>query len=97
MTIIKIHCALYTLQCYVFAVSRLAVVADLRALQAELKTLCGLAARLEQHRVAVGVAVELLHGSLLEGGAAAGTAVAAGGAEGVEAGEAGLQQAQNEY
>ncbi|XP_045544674.1 forkhead box protein P2 [Salmo salar] len=36
------------------------------------------------------------HGCLLEGGTAAGTAAEAGGAEGVEAGGAGLQQAQDQ-
>lgn len=71
--------------------------ADLAALQTKLETLGWLAARLEQHRVAVGVAVELLHGRLLDGRAAAGAGVAAGRAEGVEAGGAGLQQAQEQH
>lgn len=71
--------------------------ADLAALQAKLKALGWFAARLEQHRVAVGVAVELLHGRLLDGRAAAGAGLAAGGAEGVEAGGGGLQQAQEQH
>lgn len=71
--------------------------ADLTALQTKLETLGWLAAGLKQDRVAVGVAVELLHGRLLDGGAAAGAGVAAGGAEGVEAGGAGLQQAQEQH
>lgn len=72
--------------------------ADLAALQAKLETLGRLAARLEQHRVAVGGAVELLHGRLLDGRAAAGAGVAAAGAaEGVEAGGAGLQQTQEQH
>lgn len=71
--------------------------ADLAALQTELEVLGGLAAGLEQDRVAVGVAVELLHGRLLDGGAAAGAGVAAGRAEGVQAGRAGLQQAQEQH
>ena len=73
------------------------MVADLRTLQTELQALRRLAAGLKEDGVAVGVAVELLHGGLLEGGAAAGAAAAAGGAEGVEAGGAGLQQAQDNH
>lgn len=68
--------------------------ADLAALQAQLETFGGLAARLKQHRVAVGVAAGLLHRHLLDGRAAVGAGVAAGGAEGVQARGAGLQQAQ---
>lgn len=71
--------------------------ADLAALQTKLKTLGRLAARLKQHRVAVGMAVELLHGRLLYGRAAAGAGVAATGAEGVEAGGARLQQTQEQH
>ncbi len=71
--------------------------ADLAALQTKLETLGWLAAGLEQHRVAVGVAVELLHGRLLDGRTAAGAGVAAGGAEDVEAGGAGLQQTQEQH
>lgn len=41
----------------------------------------------------MGVAVYLLHGCLLDGSAAAGAGAAAGRAEGVEAGRAGVQQA----
>ena len=75
----------------------LAAMADLAALQAKLQTLDWLAARLHQHRVAVGVAVELLHGRLLDGRTAAGANVAAAGAEGVEAGRTGLQQTQEQH
>lgn len=56
----------------------LAAMADLAAVQTKLETLGRLAAGLEQHRVAVGVAVELLHGRLLDGRTAAGAGVAAG-------------------
>lgn len=70
--------------------------ADLTALQTELETLGRLAAGLEQDRVAVGVTVELLHGRLLDGRAAAGAGVAAGGAEHVKEGGAGLQQTQEQ-
>lgn len=75
----------------------LAAMADVAALQAKLEALGWLAARLEQHRVAVGVAVELLHRRLLDGRTAAGAGVAAGGAQGVEAGAAGLQQTQEQH
>lgn len=71
--------------------------ADLAALQTKLKTFSHLTARLEEHRMAVGVAVELLHGCVLDGRIAAGAGVAAGEAEGVEAREAGLQQAQEQH
>lgn len=71
--------------------------ADLTALQAELETLGGLAAGLEHDRVAVGVAVELLHRRLLDGRAAAGAGVAAGRAEGMETGGAGLQQTEEQH
>lgn len=67
------------------------------ALQTKLKALGCLAAGLEEDRVAVGVAVELLHGRLLNGRAAAGAGVAAAGAEGVQAGGAGLQQTQEQH
>lgn len=79
-----------------FSDASLAAVADLAALQTKLQAFDGLTARPEQHPVAVGVAAELLHGRLLDGRAAPGAGVAAGGAEGVEAGGAGLQQAQEE-
>lgn len=75
----------------------LAAMADVRALQTKLQTLGWLAAGFEQHRVAVGVAVELLHRGLLDGGTAAGAGMAAGGAEGVEAGGTGLQQTQEQH
>ena len=83
----------------------LVAMADLAALDAKLQTLRGLTAGLEHDRVAVGVAVELLFGRLLDGRAALGAGVAAGGAEGVaaggaegvEAGGAGLQQAQEQH
>lgn len=65
--------------------------ADLAALQTKLKTFSRLTARLEEHRVAVRVAVELLHGCVLDG-----AGVAAGEAEGVEAGGTGLQQTQEQ-
>lgn len=71
--------------------------ADLAALQTKLEKLGWLAAGLEQVRVAVGVAVELLHGRLLDGRAAAGAGVAAAGAEGGETGGAGLQQTQEQH
>lgn len=71
--------------------------ADLAALQTKLEALGGLAARVEQHRVAVGVAAELLHRRLLHGWTAAGAGLAAGGAEGVEAGGTGLQQTQEQH
>lgn len=71
--------------------------ADLAALQTKLKTFSRLTARLEEHRMAVGVAVELLPGSVLDGRAAADAGVAAGEAEGVEAGDAGLQQTQEQH
>ena len=71
--------------------------ADLAALQTKLETLGRLAASLEQHRVAVGVAVELLHGRVLYGRTAAGAGVAAAGAKGVKAGGAGLQQTQEQH
>ena len=71
--------------------------ADVAALQTELEQLGGLAAGLEHHRVAVGVAVQLLYRRLLDGRAAAGAGVAAGGAEGVQAGWAGLQQTQDQH
>lgn len=70
--------------------------ADLAALQTKLKTFSRLTARLEEHRVAVRVAVELLHGCVLDGRTAAGAGVAAGEAEGVEAGGTGLQQTQEQ-
>lgn len=41
--------------------------ADLAAVKTKFETFDGLAARLEQHRVAMGVAAELLQGSLLHG------------------------------
>lgn len=47
--------------------SVLAAMADLATLQTKLETLGWLAAGLEQYGVAVGVAVELLHGNLLNG------------------------------
>lgn len=71
--------------------------ANLAALQTKLEKLGWLAAGLEQDRVAVGVAVEVLYRCLLDGRAAAGAGVAAGGAEGGKAGEAGLQQAQEQH
>lgn len=71
--------------------------ADLTALQTKLQTFSRLAAGPEQHRVAVSMAVELLHGRLLDGRTAAGAGVAAGGAEGVEAGGTGLQQTQEQH
>lgn len=71
--------------------------ANLTALQTKLKTLSRLAAGLEQDRVAVGVAVKLLHGCLLDGRTAAGAGVAAGGAGGVEARGTGLQQTQEQH
>lgn len=49
------------------AFSVLAAMADLATLHTKLKTLGWLAAGLEQDGVAVGVAVELLHGNLLNG------------------------------
>lgn len=45
----------------------LAAMAELTAFQAQLQALGRLAAGLEQDRVAVGVAVELLHGCVLDG------------------------------
>lgn len=75
----------------------LAAVADLAALQAKLQTLHGLAAGVQQHRLAVHVAGELVPGRLLGGRAAAGAGVAAGGAQGVQAGGAGLQESQEEH
>jgi len=71
--------------------------ADLAALQTKLEALGWLAAGLEQHRVTVCVAVELLHRGLLDSRAAAGADVAAGGAEPLKAGEAGLQQTHEEH
>lgn len=71
--------------------------ADVAALQTKLQTLGRLAAGLEQDRVTMGVTVELLQGRLLQGGTAAGASVAAGGAEGVEAGGTRLQQAQEQH
>lgn len=71
--------------------------ADLAALQTKLQALNGLTARPEQHPVAVGVAAELLHRRLLQGRAAHGAGVAAGGAESMEAGGAGLPQPQEEH
>lgn len=71
--------------------------ADVTAFQTKLETLGRLTARLEQNRVAVGVAVELLHGCFLDGQTAAGAGVAAGGAEAVKAGGAGLQQTQEQH
>lgn len=70
---------------------------DLTALQAKLQTLSWLAARLEQNRVAVSVAVKLLHRCVLDGRAAAGAGVAAGGAEALQAGGAGLHQTQKQH
>lgn len=70
--------------------------ADLTALQTKLETLGGLAAGLEQNGVAVGGAGELLHGGLLNGRTAAGAGAAAGGAEGMEAGGAHLQEPQEQ-
>lgn len=75
----------------------LAAMADLTAFQTKLETLSWLTAGLEQHRVAVGVAVELLHRCFLDGRTAAGAGVAAGGAEGMKAGGAGLQQTQEQH
>lgn len=71
--------------------------ADLAALQAKLQTLHGLAAGVQQHRLAVDVAGELVPGRVLGGGTAAGARVAAGGAQGVQAGGAGLQESQEEH
>lgn len=71
--------------------------ADLAALQTKLETLGRLAAGLEKDRVAVCVAVELLHRRLLDGRTTAGAGVAAGGAEGVEAGGADLQETQEQH
>lgn len=71
--------------------------ANLAAIDAKLETLGRLAARLEQHRVAVGVAVQIFHGRLLDGRTAAGAGVAAGRAKGVEAGGAGLQQTLEQH
>lgn len=71
--------------------------ADLTALQTKLQTLCWLTAGLEQHRVAVSVTVQLLHRRVLHGRAAACAGAAAGGAEAVKAGGAGLQQAQEQH
>lgn len=71
--------------------------ADLTAFQTKLEALGWLAAGLEQDRVAVGVAVELLHGCFLDGWTAAGAGVAAGRAEGMKAGRAGLQQTQEQH
>lgn len=70
--------------------------ADLAAVQTKLETFDGLTARLEQHRVAMGVAVEFLQGRLLDGwtAAAVGAGMAAGGAEEVQAWRTGLQQTQ---
>lgn len=71
--------------------------ADLATLQTKLQAFNGFTARPEQHPVAVGVAAELLHRCLLEGRAAPNAGTAAGGAEGMEAGGAGLQQTQKEH
>lgn len=71
--------------------------ADLAALQTKLKTLSWLTTRLKQHRVAVGMAVELLHRRVLDGRTAAAARMAAGGAEGVEARGTGLQQTQEQH
>lgn len=67
---------------------------DLTAVQAELQKLCGFTTRLKQHRVAVGGAAELLRGGVLDGRAAGGAGVAAGGAEALEAAGGGLQNTQ---
>lgn len=69
----------------------------LATLQTKLQALHGLAARAKQHPVEVSVAAELFHGRLLEGRAAPAAGQAARGAESVEAGGAGLQQAQEEH
>lgn len=74
----------------------LAAMANLAAIQTKLKTLCGFAAGLKQNRVAVSMAVELLHWRLPDGRAAAGAGAAAGGAEDLNAGGAGLQQTQEQ-
>lgn len=71
--------------------------ADLAALQAELQTLCGLAAGLEQDRVAVGVTVQLFHRGVLHGREAAVAHLAAARAQAAEARGAGLQQAQEQH
>lgn len=75
----------------------LAAVADLTAVQTELETLSRFAAGLEDHRVAVGGAAELLAGRVLDGRAAAGAGVAAGGTEALKAAGAGLQQTQEHH
>lgn len=77
--------------------SVLAAMADFATLQTKLETLGWLAAGLEQDGVAVGVAGELLHGNLLNGWTAAGARVAAGGAEGVKAWWASLQETQEQH
>lgn len=74
----------------------LAAMADLAAFHTELQALGVLAARLEENRVAVSVAVELFQGRVLDGRTAAGAGVAAGGAEVTEAGRAGLQETQEQ-
>lgn len=71
--------------------------ADLATLQTKLQAFDGLTARPKQHPVAVSVAAELFHRRLLDGCAAPAQGVAAGGAESMEAGGAGLQQAQEEH
>ncbi|TKS73718.1 Ankyrin repeat domain-containing protein 7 [Collichthys lucidus] len=61
-----------------------AAMANLAAIDAKLETLGRLAARLEQHRVAVGVAVQIFHRRLLDGRTAAGAGVAARRAKGAD-------------
>lgn len=70
---------------------------NLTALQTKLKALCRLTAGLEQDRVAVGMAVELLHGCFLDGQTAAGAGAATGGAGRVEARGASLQQTHEQH
>ena len=71
--------------------------ADEAAVQAELQALGGLAAGLEHHGVAVGVAAERLGRRVTRLGAALGAAVAAAGAEVVQAGGARLQKTQQHH
>lgn len=73
----------------------------LAAIQTKLETLGGLAARFQQHRVALAAAAELLHWHILDVRAAAGTgpatAAAAGGAEALKAAGAGFQQTKEQH
>lgn len=98
--IVSSHCILIRIffsQFFLSPCRPLVAVANPAALHTKLQTLCRLAAGLEEDRVAVGVAGELLHGRPGQRAAAAGAGAAAAGAEAEPARRAGLQQGQQQH